>query len=351
MKKTSLYITAAQNLETERPPVWMMRQAGRYLPEYRALRSTHTFKEMMSTPDLATEITLQPIRRFGMDAAILFSDILVIPESLGASFDFFEGQGPIFENPITTKADIAQLSTDHSSENLHYVYTAITQIKSQLAPFNIPLIGFAGAPFTVASYMIEGKSSATLKKCKQLIAQDPDTLHALLEKITATTITYLNAQIKHGVEALQLFDTWAGLLSWDDFKTVSLPYITRIIHSLHNPDRIPVTVFCKNTAAYFDLIKDTGCDVVSLDWTVNLVDTLKNPHRKVAIQGNLDPYWLHAPLPLLKSKITTILTETAPHKGYIFNLGHGLMPDIPPDAVKCVVDTIKEYGPQDKGLV
>jgi len=340
MQKTPLYITAAQGKPTSRPPVWMMRQAGRYLPEYRALRQKHTFKQMMSTPDLATEVTLQPIRRFGMDAAILFSDILVIPESLGCKFDFIETKGPVFDHPIRTNQDILNLNSDHSAQNISYVQQAITQLRPQLDTLNTPLIGFAGAPFTVASYMIEGGGSPTLKHTKYMMTNQPQVLHHLLDKITETTINYLNAQIENGVAALQLFDTWAGLLSWNDFKTVAFPYLKTIIDSLNNPNNIPITIFCKNTAAYLDLLPHTGCNVISVDWTVNLPQLLKS-NRSFAVQGNFDPYWLHAPLPLIKDKIEFLLTETRQCSGYIFNLGHGLMPDINPDAVKCVVDTIK----------
>ncbi len=340
MQKTPLYITAAQGNLTSRPPVWMMRQAGRYLPEYRELRKQYNFKQMMSTPDLATEVTLQPIRRFQMDAAILFSDILVIPESLGCKFDFIESKGPVFETPIRTVKDIENLNSDHSAQNIDYVYQAIRQLKPQLNALNTPLVGFAGAPFTVASYMIEGGSSASLKQTKLLMVQNPALLHQLLQKITVTTINYLNAQIENGVEALQLFDTWAGLLAWDDFKNLCFPYIKTIIQSLNNPNRIPITVFCKNTSAYMELLAQTGCDVISVDWTVNLPQLLKS-NRSFAVQGNLDPHWLYAPHNILKDKIQLLLAETKPYQGYIFNLGHGLMPDISPDAVKCVVDTIK----------
>ncbi len=319
----------------------MMRQAGRYLPEYRQIRTKYSFKKMMSTPDLASEITLHPIRRFQMDAAILFSDILVIPESLGCKFDFIENKGPVFETPIRTLETLNQLNSDHSAENIGYVYQTIRQLKPQLDMLNTPLIGFAGAPFTVASYMIEGGSSSSLKQTKLLMAQNPGLLHQLLEKITTTTINYLNAQIENGVDALQLFDTWAGLLSWDDFKTLCFPYIKTIIKSLKNSNQIPITLFCKNTASYIDLIAQTGCTVISVDWTVNLTQLLKT-NRHFSVQGNLDPHWLYAPKAMIRDKVQFMLSETQPYQGYIFNLGHGLMPDIDPDAVKCVVDTIKQ---------
>ncbi|MSR89256.1 MAG: uroporphyrinogen decarboxylase [Candidatus Margulisbacteria bacterium] len=342
MKKT-LYELAATCQKTPRPPVWMMRQAGRYLPEYRQIREKYSFIEMIKTPKIAAEITLQPIHRFGMDAAILFSDILVTAEALGCHVDIIEKKGPIITPPIRTRADVDTLNTVNTTKKLTYVLEAIDLLTPQVTALNIPLIGFAGAPFTVASYMIEGQSSPDLKLTKQLMTQDPSTLHALLEKLTNVTIDYLNAQLKAGVKALQIFDTWAGHLSYTDFETYSSTYIQKIIQNLNNPNNCPITVFAKNTTTFAPLLTTTGANVISVDWQTNL-KTLKNiVPQNMAIQGNLDPYLLFAPDDILTQRVDAILNTMQDRPGYIFNLGHGLMPDINPEKVALVVNRVQAF--------
>ena len=341
---TYLYYQATHCIPTQRPPIWLMRQAGRYMPEYRALRKRYSFFDMIKTPELATEITLMPIQQFGFDAAILFSDILVTAEALGSPFHFVEKKGPVFDSPIQTMAQAEELDTRYALENLQFVFDAIRSIKIALAPYNVPLIGFAGAPFTVASYMIEGASSPDLKHVKSLIYHSPDLIHTVLEKLCTVTIDYLNHQIVSGVDALQLFDTWACHLSYQDFKTISLPYIKRIIKGLKNPNRIPITLFCKGSGLFTSLLIETGATVISLDWTCDLAQTAQQIPANIAIQGNLDPDLLYAPKPLLKERVQACLSAMSDRPGYIFNLGHGLKPDMDPDQVRTVVETVKEWS-------
>jgi uroporphyrinogen decarboxylase len=342
MKKDPLYLQATRRHNTQgRPPIWMMRQAGRYMPEYRAIREKHSFLEMVRTPSIATEITLQPIDIFGFDAAILFSDILVTAEALGSHLKFIEKKGPVFSHPTRTMADVEALSTSEIPHNLNYVAKAIHLLKPELDTRNTPLIGFAGAPFTVASYMIEGQSSPDLKTMKYLMMNQPKVVHALLEKLTAVTIDYLNMQLEAGVDALQLFDTWAIHLSWNDFKTFSLPYIEKIVKSIHNPRNCPMTLFCKGSSVFAPLLANAGADVLGIDWNHSLLEVRRLVGPSIALQGNLDPYALYASEVELKKRVFDILTDMKNDPGFIFNLGHGLMPDMNPDVVKKVVDWVK----------
>lgn len=342
--KTSLYIQAAtcQN-HTPRTPVWMMRQAGRYLESYQKFRRNYRFLDMIKTPDIAAAITLQPIEQFGFDAAILFSDILVTAEAMGAELQFIEKIGPKFTHPLRRKVDIKNLSTTDIDEKLSYVYQAIKQTKTLLEPFKTPLIGFAGAPFTVASYMIEGQSSPDLKNVKQYAFQNPDLMHLMLEKLTTVTITYLNSQIAAGVDALQLFDSWANALSWEDFNEFCFPYIKKIIEALQ-PTDIPITVFCRGSSVFYPLLAKTGANVVGLDWNCDLDTVRQTITPPIALQGNLDPYLLYAPETVLKKRVQDIIQARKDDPGFIFNLGHGIMPDMSPDAVRLVVETIREIG-------
>ena len=339
----SIYLNATQSLNTiGRPPIWMMRQAGRYMPTYRAIREKHTFLEMIRTPEIATDITLQPIDQFGFDAAILFSDILVTAEVLGRKVEFVEKKGPIFDRAIRTMADVAELFTDHVTEKLAYVTSAIRLLKPELQKRNTPLIGFAGAPFTVAAYMVEGQSSSDLKILKTMLFNDPGTVHALLEKLTKVTIDYLNAQIEAGVDALQLFDTWAIHLSWDDVQEFSFNYIHKILENLHNPRRIPITLFAKGSSAFAPLMATMPIDVISLDWNADL-RCMRQQYPQLAIQGNLDPYVLYASPDILTERISRLLGAMGRDPGYVFNLGHGIMPDMNPESIRRVVDIVKGY--------
>lgn len=334
----------ALNCKNEgRPPVWMMRQAGRYMPEYRKLRDKHGFKTMIKTPDLVSEITLQPIKAFGMDAAILFSDILVTAEALGSEFEFIEKKGPVFLNPVHTESDFSALSTDTSAENLDYVYRGIKAVKHALTPYNIPLLGFAGAPFTVASYMIEGGTSKDLKKTKQMMLREPELFSKLISRLTEITVSYINKQQDAGINAFQIFDTWAGILDQTDFKKWIIDPIETILRHTKRAD-IPRIVFCKNTGSYLHHLKNLDCNALSLDWQCDIEVARNILPERMAIQGNLDPYLLYAPDELLESRVKNILKKMTGDPGYIFNLGHGIMPDMKPDKIKLVVDTIKKLA-------
>lgn len=339
MTKTSLLDALKCKNVNSRPPVWLMRQAGRYLPEYRALRQKHSFLEMCHTPEIATEVTLQPIRRFGMDAAILFSDILVIPEALDVGLRFEDSKGPIIERPLNTAVDVDNLRKPDISEKLDFVSKAIISLRKEL---KVPLIGFAGAPFTVASYMIEGGSSKSLKKTKMWMFNDPTSFHKLLNLIADCTIDYLNMQIDAGVQAVQLFDSWANVLSSQQFQEVSLPYMKKILGGIKNKN-IPTILFCKGSSVFAPLMVEAAPSAISLDWNVDLSILRKRIGPNIALQGNLDPDILYAPHEKIRTEVKNILKSMHNDPGYVFNLGHGILPDMDFEAVKTLVDTIKEY--------
>ncbi|MGE4170101.1 MAG: uroporphyrinogen decarboxylase [Candidatus Margulisiibacteriota bacterium] len=339
----SLYLNAANNQETQRPPIWLMRQAGRYMPEYRAIRSKHSFMSMIHNPTLAAEITLQPIQAFGMDAAILFSDILTTAEALGGHLEFHEGRGPLFKNPIRTAADLSQLNAQTGKKKLSYVYEAAALTKQKLTDFGVPLIGFCGAPFTIAAYLVEGQSSPDLKTLKKLMFTEPEVVHHLLDLITDITIDYANGQLAAGVDAFQIFDTWALHLSWDDFKTFSLPYIQKIIAGLKNPGAAPVTVFARGSSGLAPLLATSGANVLSLDWQSNLPE-IKKAYPHLAVQGNLDPHILYGSKAMIEQKVGLLLAAMKPYKGFIFNLGHGIMPDMDPETIRFLVKLVQSHG-------
>lgn len=337
----SLYLDATRCQRTARPPIWIMRQAGRYLPEYRAFRDKYGFLEMIRTPEIAAEITLQPIRRFGFDAAILFSDILTVANALGSDLDFVEGKGPVISNPVRTMADADQLSSIGLREQLDYVSRAIKLLKPQLG--ETPLIGFAGAPFTVASYMVEGGSSRDLRVMKQLIYSQPDTMERLMDQLVKSTADYLNMQIEAGVDAIQLFDTWAGLLSYTEFQAWVVRPIKAILNRLRNPAGIPVTLFAKGTAIFWKELCQLPIQVIGLDWQVDIGAMGQLIPTDIALQGNMDPMILYADPTILESKVSHILRSMASRPGYIFNLGHGILPDVNPDQVQRVVDLVHAF--------
>ena len=314
-----------------------MRQAGRYMPEYRAIRSKHSFLTMCHTPELAAQVTRLPIDCFGMDAAILFSDILVVAEAFDVGLRFEDKVGPLIERPIRSSASIAALPTIDVKEKLGYVAETISLLKPTL---NVPLIGFAGAPFTVASYMIEGGSSKDLRLTKKLMLNDPEAFHSLLDKIAICTIDYLNLQIKAGVNALQLFDSWANFLSMPHFKEFSLAYMKRIVNAL-SPHNVPIILYCKGSSVFAEELA-TACPAgISLDWNADINKIRERLPPSIALQGNLDPDFLYAPAPLLKSAALNMMESMKDQPGYIFNLGHGILPDVSPDAVRLLVDTVK----------
>jgi len=332
------FLDALACRNTGRPPVWLMRQAGRYMPEYRALRAKHSFLEMCHQPELAAEVTQLPIRAFGFDAAILFSDILVVAEALDVGVRFEEKVGPIIDRPVRDAADIARLPQVDVNEKLGYVAQAIRLLKPAL---EVPLIGFCGAPFTVASYMIEGASSRTLHRTKKWMLSDPHTFHQLLDHITTVTIDYLRMQIAAGVDAIQIFDSWANYLAFPQFQEFSQAYMGKILEAI-KPSGIPVILFCKGSSAFaHDLatLKPAG---ISVDWNTDLPTLRKSIKHPIALQGNLDPDVLYAPHAAIRKEATHLMQGMKGDPGYIFNLGHGILPDIPVDAVKALVETIHQ---------
>ena len=336
----SLLIRAAFSKSTERPPVWMMRQAGRFMPEYWEIKNKYSFLEMCKTPEIAADVTMLPVDLLGIDAAILFSDILVTGEAMGGDLSFTQGLGPKFANPVRSQADVDQLLTD-VDDKLQYVADAIKVIQQRLNG-RIPLIGFAGAPFTVMSYLVEGGSSRDFKLTKLMMHNHPELAHRLLAKIAKVTIDYLNLQIEAGVNAVQLFDSWAMALSWDDYREFSHHYNTEIISKLNRKD-IPVISFCKGSSVFAPMMAEAKPDVISVDWNADLLDIKKKLPAGMAVQGNLDPHILYADKKVIKERIHRLFERMRGENGFIFNLGHGIMPDIPFDNVKYAVDLIKEF--------
>ncbi len=336
----SLLLDAAFSIATPRPPVWFMRQAGRFMPQYWEIKNKYSFLEMCKTPEIAADVTMLPVDLLGIDAAILFSDILVTGEAMGGDLSFTQGLGPKFANPIRNAADIDALETN-CIHKLQYVADAIKVIQQRLNN-SIPLIGFAGAPFTVMSYLVEGGSSKDFKLTKLLIHNQPELAHRLLAKIAQVTVDYLNLQIAAGVNAVQLFDSWALALSWDDYNEFSHRYNTQIIAQL-NRTNVPVISFCKGSSVFAPLMAEAKPDVISIDWNVDLKDMKARLPHNIAVQGNLDPHILYAEKHVIKDRIHRLFECMRGQKGFIFNLGHGIMPDIPFDNVKYAIDVVKEF--------
>lgn len=338
--QNDLLIRAAFSHPTERPPVWMMRQAGRFMKEYWAIKNKYSFLEMCKTPAIAADVTMLPVDLLGVDAAILFSDILVTGEAMGGELSFEQGVGPRFANPVRTRADAEALRTD-VLDKLQYVGDAIRVIQERLKG-RIPLIGFAGAPFTVLSYLVEGGSSRDFKRTKLLLNNEPELAHLILQKIADVTVDYLNMQIAAGVNAVQLFDSWAQALSWSDYQAFAHAYNSEIISKLHRKD-IPVISFCKGSSVFAPLMAEAGPDVVSVDWNADLRGIKDVLPPGVAVQGNLDPFVLYAEKNVIKDKILQLFDRMRGQDGFIFNLGHGIMPDIPFDNVKYAIEVVKEF--------
>lgn len=320
-----------------------MRQAGRYLPEYMAVRQKTDFLTLCKTPELASEVTVQPVDIIGVDAAILFSDILVIPEAMGMHLELIESKGPVFDEPIRTAADIDRLVSDGIVERLQYVMDAITITKERLAG-RVPLIGFSGAPWTLMSYMVEGKGSKNFDVVKEFIYREPALAHRLMQVLSDAIIEYLNAKIRAGCEAVQIFDTWAGLLSPSDFDEFSLSYIRQICERLET-NGAPVIVFAKGS---HDLEKmgDLKCDVLGLDWTIDIAEARKTVGDRKALQGNLDPCVLFAPKEKIREETGRVLSHFGHGNGHIFNLGHGILPTTPVESAKYLVASVKELSVQ-----
>ncbi len=333
------FLKACRGEPTDYTPIWMMRQAGRYLPDYQKVRSGRTFLELCKTPELCVEVTLQPVDILGMDAAILFSDILIPMEAMGLELEFHEGRGPIFPQTVRDRATLDRLIIPDPDETMGFVMETVRLLRKEL---KVPLIGFAGAPFTCATYLIEGGSSKVFWETKKMMFTDPDLFHGLMEKITRCTTAYLLAQAGAGAQALQLFDSWAGILAPSDFEACALPYVKRIIADL-KPTGLPIIYFANNGATLLEYSAASGADVIGLDWRINIGDAIRRVGDK-AVQGNLDPLALLLPADRLRARIKTLLDDARAAKGHIFNLGHGIHQFTPPEQARIAVDAVHEFS-------
>jgi uroporphyrinogen decarboxylase len=338
--KNDLFLRACKRLPVERTPIWIMRQAGRYLPEFREVRKKVDFLTLCRTPELAAKVTLQPVDLIGVDAAIIFSDILVVPEAMGMPFEIQENIGPVFSQPIENEADAKKLHSIDPETDLKYVIDAIKLTKNELNG-RVPLIGFSGSPWTLLSYMIEGSGSKTFSKVKKLIFTNPKFAHSLLDMIADAVSSYLNAKMEAGVDAVQIFDTWGGILSPGDFNTFSLSYIEKVIASIKAKGK-PIILFAKDVHSNFNNLANCGADVLGLDWTVDIGEVRKTTGDRVALQGNLDPTVLYGAPSKIKEEAEKILISFGKGPGHIFNLGHGILPNVPPDNLKTLVSFVKE---------
>ena len=347
--KNNRYLKALLREPVDMTPVWMMRQAGRYLPEYKATRAeAGDFMSLCRNADLACEVTLQPLRRYALDAAILFSDILTIPDAMGLGLSFGAGEGPKFARPIETKVQVENLPIPDPEGELQYVMNAVRTIRRELKG-EVPLIGFSGSPWTLATYMVEGGSSKAFTKIKKMMYADPQILHALLDKLADSVILYLNAQIKAGAQAVMVFDTWGGVLAHNEYKAFSLRYMHKIVDGLIRENegrKVPVTLFTKGGGLWLEAIAETGCDAVGLDWTIDIADARRRVGHKVALQGNMDPSVLYAQPERIEQEVKQILAGFGQGSGHVFNLGHGIHQDVPEQSPKVFVDAVHEYSKQ-----
>ena len=332
----------------DRTPVWMMRQAGRYLPEYRETRSqAGDFMTLCKTPDLACEVTLQPLERFPLDAAILFSDILTIPDAMGLGLYFSQGEGPCFERPLRDAAAIQALPIPDPEQELGYVMDAVRVIRRELAG-RVPLIGFSGSPWTLATYMVEGGSSKDFRRIKAMLYDQPALLQQLLDKLAQSVILYLNAQIKAGAQAVQIFDTWGGVLTPQAYREFSLRYMQQIVDGLireHDGRRVPVILFTKNGGQWLEVMAASGCDALGVDWTTGLEDARRRVGDKVALQGNMDPSVLYASPERIQQEVATILEAYGEGSGHVFNLGHGIHQYVEPEHAAALIEAVHALSP------
>ena len=345
--KNDRFLRALARQPVDKTPVWMMRQAGRYLPEYRQVRGqAGDFMSLCKNTELACEVTLQPLERFELDAAILFSDILTIPDAMGLGLYFAEGEGPKFHKPLQSEADIDQLEVINTAVDLTYVTDAVSMIRQELNG-RVPLIGFSGSPWTLATYMIEGQSSRDFTRAKTMLYTQPELLHQLLEKLALSVIDYLNAQILAGAQVVQIFDTWGGALSHSAYLEFSLTYMAKIVDGLikqADGRDVPVILFTKGGGLWLEAMADTGCDCLGLDWTVDIGAAHHRVGDKVALQGNMDPAILRAKPEVIRGEVKRILGSFGQNDGHVFNLGHGITPDINPDNAKIFIDAVHEFS-------
>ncbi|MDG2501669.1 MAG: uroporphyrinogen decarboxylase [Porticoccaceae bacterium] len=345
--KNDRFIKALLRQPVDRTPVWMMRQAGRYLPEYRATRAqAGDFMSLCKNTELACEVTLQPLERYALDAAILFSDILTIPDAMGLGLYFEEGEGPKFRKPVRTEADIEKLEVINTASDLSYVTDAVSMIRRELNG-RVPLIGFSGSPWTLATYMVEGQSSRDFARAKTMLYTQPELMHQLLDKLAMSVIDYLNAQIRAGAQVVQIFDTWGGALSHAAYQEFSLAYMEKIVRGLttHVDGReIPVILFTKGGGHWLEAMAATGCHCLGLDWTVDIGLARGRVGEQVALQGNMDPAVLRADPATIELEVANILKSFGNNPGHVFNLGHGITPDIDPANVKVFIDAVHKFS-------
>jgi uroporphyrinogen decarboxylase len=340
-----LYLRALRREATERTPVWLMRQAGRYLPEYRKVRAqAGDFMTLAGTPDMACEVTIQPLERFPLDAAIIFSDILTIPDAMGLGLHFVQGEGPRFTDPITDVKQIDKLPIP-DAEDLQYVMDAISLTVKTLNG-RVPLIGFCGSPWTLFTYMVENGGTKTFARSKALLYKNPEAAHKLLDKLAQSTIKYLIGQIQSGASAVQIFDSWGGVLSPSDFKRFSLRYMQQIIDGIIEAGytETPIVLFSKGANQSLSALADTGCHGLGIDWTIDLKDALRETGGQVALQGNLDPAVLYAPDQHIDQAVKNVLDSYGHQPGHVFNLGHGMQPDMDPDKVAVLVEAVRRHS-------
>jgi uroporphyrinogen decarboxylase len=333
-------------------PVWMMRQAGRYLPEYRRVRKqAGSFMDLCTSPELACEVTMQPVERFPLDAAILFSDILTVPDAMGLGLYFAEGEGPRFERPVRTAADVDALPVPDPEDELRYVMDAVRLIRHTLNN-RIPLIGFSGSPWTLATYMVEGGSTKTYSKVKGMLYNEPGLMHRMLDTVARSVTTYLNAQIAAGAQAVMIFDTWGGVLTPADYAEFSLDYMQQIVSGLTREAedrRVPVILFTKGGCQWLEIMADTGCDALGIDWSTDLAAARKRVGGRVALQGNLDPAVLYASQEVIREKVGNVLAAFGHGSGHVFNLGHGITPDVDPEHAGALIRAVHELSAQYHG--
>ena len=343
------FLRALLKEPVDRTPVWMMRQAGRYLPEYRATRAeAGSFMDLCRNAELASEVTLQPLERFPLDAAILFSDILTIPDAMGLELRFAQGEGPIFDKPVRSMADAKKLFVPDMGSDLGYVMNAVSTIRKDLDG-RVPLIGFSGSPWTLATYMVEGGSSKTFSKVKAMMYDQPATLHHILDVLAESVIQYLNAQIEAGAQAVQIFDTWGGVLTPRDYKEFSLNYMAKIVDGLKRENdgrKVPVILFTKGGGQYLEDMAATGADALGLDWTTDIDGARARVGDKVALQGNMDPSMLYASPERIREEVAYILAKFGKGSGHVFNLGHGIHPEVKPEHAEAFIKAVTELSGQ-----
>ncbi len=345
--KNDRFLRALLREPVDMTPVWMMRQAGRYLPEYRDTRAkAGDFMSLCQNPDLACEVTIQPLERFALDAAILFSDILTIPDAMGLGLYFSEGEGPCFERPVQDEAAVEALGVPDPEDDLGYVMDAVRTIRRELDG-QVPLIGFSGSPWTLATYMVEGGSTKNFAKVKGMMFDRPDLMHMLLEKLADSVTSYLNGQIAAGAQAVMIFDTWGGVLSPRDYETFSLAYMERIISGLTRESegrKVPVIMFTKNGGQWLSRMAESGCDALGVDWTTDLSDARVQVQDKVALQGNMDPCILYSSPERIREEVGQVLNSYGRGPGHVFNLGHGIHPTVDPEHAGAMVDAVHELS-------